>query len=94
VGRAQARDPKSCITAGANSIRTKKASTNTPIARANAMGLMLGSPSGTKAAKTASMITAAAVTTRELPTKPSAIARCASFVRVNSSFMRAMRNTS
>jgi hypothetical protein len=64
------------------------------MASANAIGFTSGSPSGTKAANTASMMTAAAVTTRELPTKPSRMAAYGSSEWRYSSFMRDMRNTS
>ena len=56
-------------------IRTTNASIATPTARPKAMGWIDASPSGTNAANTATMLIAAAVTTRPEPTKPSMIAR-------------------
>ena len=66
------------MTAGTSVIRTTKASTNTPAAKANAIVLIAPSPSGTKAAKTANMITAAATTTRAEAAKPFSMAARAS----------------
>ena len=65
-----ARSPSRARTAGTSVIRTPNASTNTPTARPRAIGLIVESPSGTKAANTAIMITAAAVTTRALEVNP------------------------
>jgi hypothetical protein len=51
-------------------MRTRKASTKMPAARARAIDLMIGSPAGTKAAKTENMMIAAAETTRAEEAKP------------------------
>jgi hypothetical protein len=48
------------------------------MARLNAIGLMTALPSGTKAANTPNMITAAATTTRDAETNPDSIAWCGS----------------
>ena len=51
-------------------MRTRNASTAMPTARPRAIGLIDESPSGTNAANTANMITAAAVTTRAEAVNP------------------------
>ena len=71
---------------------------NTPTARPNAMVLIGPSPSGTNAAKTANMITAAATTTRAEAANPSSMAPVARSGRparcTYSSRIRETRNTS
>ncbi len=93
-GMLQARSPRSASTAGTSVMRTMNASTKTPTASPSAITLMLGSPSGTKAANTANMMSAAAVTTFALPTNPRRIAVCASAPCTYSSRMRETRKTS
>ena len=66
-------------------MRTRNASITMPTARPSAIGLSDASPSGTKAANTANMMSAAAVTTRADDVKPdrmapSAIARASAVV--------------
>jgi len=92
-GSHQACRPSSFITAGPRVIRTTKASSATPIARPNAIGLMLPSPAGTKNANTENMISAAAMTTLAEWTKPSSIAR-STLPWMYSSRIRLTRNTS
>ena len=77
-GSHQAERPSRASTAGTSVIRTRKASTKTPTANPKPIVLIGPSPSGTKAANTANMITAAATTTREDETNPSSTAREAS----------------
>ena len=91
------------MTAGTSVMRTTNASIAMPTARPSAIGLSVASPSGTNAAKTANMMTAAAVTTRADAvnperTVPTASARSAPPARARawtkSSRMRETRNTS
>ena len=63
--------------AGTSDMRTRKASTKMPEARASAIDLMIGSPAGTKAAKTENMMIAAAETTRADEAKPARMASLA-----------------
>ncbi len=58
------------MTAGVSVMRTRKASITMPTASPRAIGLSDASPSGTKAANTENMMSAAAVTTRAEEVKP------------------------
>jgi hypothetical protein len=75
-------------------VRTRNASTSTPNARANAIGLMMASSMLTKLAKTQNMIRAAAVTSREAWRVPWMIEGRAWRVRVHCSRMLETRKTS
>ncbi len=63
-GNHQAARPNSAIAAGTRAIRTTKASTSTPTASAKPIGWTIGSWPKTNEPNTATMISAAAVTTR------------------------------
>ncbi|OUE29778.1 hypothetical protein BFL35_13535 [Clavibacter michiganensis] len=82
------------MAAGTSVMRTRKASKKMPTARPSAMVLITPAPSGTKAAKTKNMMSAAAVTTRAAPEKPVTMARLASPWCTKSSRIPETRNTS
>ncbi len=75
-------------------MRTRNASIAMPTARPSAITLMTGAPSGTNAAKTKNMMSAAAVTTRAAPLKPCVIACRGGAPCTYASRMPDTRNTS
>jgi hypothetical protein len=82
------------MTAGTRSMRTIVASMKMADAMPTPMTLRTRSGLGTKAAKTATMMAAAAVMTRPVPASPSTMARPLSFVRSHASRIRLTRKTS
>ena len=82
------------MTAGTSSIRTIVASMKMADAMPMPITLRTMSGLGMKAAKTATMIAAAAVMTRPVPARPSRMARWLSRVRSQASRIRLTRNTS
>ena len=94
MGSHHACRPSITITAGTSVIRTRKASTKTPMARPNAICWMVAVPLGMKATKTLTMMSAAAVTTRAEAWNPRVTASCGSPECTKSSRIAETRNIS
>jgi len=94
VGIHQFQRPISFIAAGTSTSRTSVASRKTAAARPKPIALKGTSRPAAKAAKTVTMISAAEVMVRAVPSRPCATACSLDPVLSYSSFMRDMRKTS